>query len=320
MKDITLLDEIADMENLESAFFSCLQGKRAELSPQMAFLKLDSYLEWLRILLLRGVEYPWGQYREFYVSDPKRRLVSSAPFMDRVAHRAIYNIINPLLDGRLIDNTYACREGKGNGRAVIKLIELLRAVPNAYVVKMDVKKYFASVHHGRLLGKVLGYLPDDSCAGLFKSLLKSHPDYRHGVGLPLGNLTSQIFANFYLHNLDDFLMEKLEGRYVRYMDDFVMVCKTKEEALKVRAEVVRMSKIEKLKFPVRKRVWIENGEVPFLGFLVSADGAKPLNRNKRRVARKTRHKMRIGMLPSEIAKGLMSYEAWKTYPERVDKK
>lgn len=310
----SLLDEIAAFDNLETAFYQCLQGKRKQLSPQVAFLKMDAYLEWVQGLILSGEKYPWGRYRKFYVSDPKRRMVASAPFVDRVVHRAIYNIINPLLDGRLIENSFACRHGKGNARAVVKLHELLRLNPERYVVKLDVRKFFASIHHGRLLGKLLTYLPDDSCAGLFKGLLKSHPEYRVGVGLPLGNLTSQIFANFYMHNLDDFLMEHLEGRYLRYMDDLVLICSDYEHARRLVAEVVGRSKNEKLKFPVRKRLWLGKNAVPFLGFLVSDQVIRPLNRNRRRVRRKLSEKIRHGALPSEVAQSLMSYNAWMNYP------
>ncbi|MBX3039650.1 MAG: hypothetical protein KF789_02940 [Bdellovibrionaceae bacterium] len=316
MSDESLLQEIAALENLEMAFYQCLQGKRSQLSPQVAFLRMDAYLERLRNLVLDGEKYPWGEYREFYVSDPKRRLVASAPFVDRVVHRAIYNVINPLLDGRLCENSFACRQGKGNARAVIKLYEILRTTPDRYVVKLDVRKCFASVHHGRLLGKLFSYLPDDSCAGLFKGLLKSHPDCRIGVGLPLGNLTSQIFTNFYLHDLDDFLMEQLGGRYLRYMDDMILICSNLEHARMLVDEVIRRAKIEKLKFPSRKRLWLGKEPVPFLGFLVGADFIRPLNRNRRRVHRKINEKVKRGALPSEVAQSILSYEAWMSYPLR----
>lgn len=313
--DHTLLDEIADIENIESAFYSCLQGKRSEFSPQMAFLKLDGYLEKLRLMLLSGANYPWGPYKEFFICDPKRRLVSSAPFIDRVAHRAIYNVINPLLDGNLIENSFACRNGKGNGRAVVTLYKILRENPNYFVVKLDVKSFFASVPHGRLLGKLLGYLPDDSCAGLFKGLLKSHPDFRHGVGLPLGNLTSQIFANFYMHDLDELLLGLTKG-YLRYMDDLVLVCESVDQVRYAVRRAVELGKKEKLKFPIKKRVWLGHSEVPFLGFLVSENGVRPLNRNRRRVRRKILDKRRRGHLESEIAQSLMSYRAWSGFPVR----
>ncbi|GIL17078.1 MAG: hypothetical protein BroJett040_08290 [Oligoflexia bacterium] len=316
MNNLTLLQEIADLENLESAFHLCLAGKRSKYSPQLAFLQLDAYLERLHHMILSGQNYPWGPYKEFYISDPKRRLVSSAPFIDRVTHRAIYNVISPLLDGRLIENSFACRDGKGNGRAVKKLVHLLRETPDYYVVKIDVKKFFASIHHGRLLGKLCAYLPDDSCAGLFKGLLRSHPDFRHGVGLPLGNLTSQIFANFYMHNLDDLISDRLDQRYIRYMDDLVLVCRSKAQAQKIIAEVMALAKIEKLTFPSKKRVWIGNGKVPFLGFLVGPEETLPLNRNRRRVGRKIREKYKRGFSPSKIAQSLLSYRAWMSFPKR----
>lgn len=316
---MTLLEEIADMENLETAFRACLSGKRRKLSPQLAFLRLDSYLIRLQHQILSGESYPWAPYREFYISDPKRRKISSAPFIDRVAHRAIYNVLHPVMDGRLIPTTYACRDGLGNGRAIHALLRTLRGMDEFWIVKLDVAKYFASIHHGRLMGKIFGYLPDDSAAGLVRGLLKSHPAYAGGVGLPLGNLTSQIFANFYLTELDEALSELLPGRYFRYMDDLVLVGRSREEALAARKLALQIGRREKLRFPMRKRLWLgRNGPVPFLGFLVARDGITPLNRNRRRVAWKLRIKRKRGFAPSRLERARLSYEAWMNYPKRND--
>lgn len=318
---MTLLEQIADFENLEYAFYSCLCGKRGKLSPQLAYLRLDTYLATVGRHILSGENYPWGPYKEFYVSDPKRRKISSAPFVDRVTHRAIYNVIYPLLDRYLVPTSFACRNGKGNGRAIKYLMNVLQGLDEFWVVKLDVSRYFASVHQGRLLGKVLKYLPDDSVEGLFRKLLRNHPDCAAGVGLPLGNLTSQIFANFYLSDLDHALFDFLEGRYIRYMDDLILIGKSAEEANQARRLALALGRKEKLRFPFRKRLWLgKNTPVPFLGFLVGKENLKPLNRNRRRVAWKMRSKWRKGLLPSEIERSRVSYEAWKAYPLRASVK
>jgi len=127
---MSLLQETATYENIESAFYACLQGKRNEISPQRAFLKLDEFIKKIQNNLLSGELYPWGDYKEFYVCDPKRRLVSSAPFVDRVAHRAIYQVLDPIVDSLLIENTFACRKNKGNGKAVATLQSVLKTTPN----------------------------------------------------------------------------------------------------------------------------------------------------------------------------------------------
>lgn len=318
---MAILNEIASISNLESAFYSCLQGKRHKLSAQLAFMRLDDYLERLSQEILRGEGYRWGPYKEFYVSDPKHRKISSAPFIDRVAHRAIYNILHPILDNKLIANSFACRHEKGNGRAVGELCGILSGMDEFWVAKLDVSRYFASIPHGRLMGKLFAHLPDESAHGLIRRLLKNHPACAHGIGLPLGNLTSQIFANFYLSEIDHALTDLLQGRYIRYMDDFVLIGSSPDEVREAVRLVIQLGRKEKLKFPVRKRCRFGmNAPVPFLGFLVGKNFCRPLNRNRRRLGRKVREKMRSGAPPSQIEASLISYHAWREFPDRWRKK
>lgn len=316
----SLLDQIRDFENLEKSFKTCLRGKRKMLSPQKVYLQIDKYLDQLRSQLLMGDNYPWGMYKEFYVSDPKCRRISSAPFFDRICHRAIYNILDPILDREHISNSFACRIGKGNGRAVATLQKLLIERPDSYIVKLDVKQYFASIHHGRTLAKTLRCLKDESVTGLLRGLLRSHPNFNQGVGLPLGNLTSQTLANFYLVEVDKYLFDFLEGGYIRYMDDMVLVTESKKQAKKVVAGAISFLKKEKLSIPEHKRLYLRAGvQVPFLGFLVSPDVIRPLNRNRRRVQRKLRSKIKRQKLPSEISQSILSYEAWEKFPALCNK-
>jgi hypothetical protein len=167
------------------------------------------------------------------------------------------------------------------------------------------------------MGKIFDFLPDESCVGLIRGLLKNHPNYQ-GVGLPLGNLTSQIFANFYLAELDELMSHFLSGRYLRYMDDIVLLGGSREEALKGLRLAVNHGRREKLRFPLRKRLWLGEGSaIPFLGFLVGREGVHPLNRNRRRISQKMRRKTKIGIEPSHVARAQASYEAWRTYPLRL---
>lgn len=314
---MNLLQQIADEGNLESSFYSCLQGKRTAYSPQLTFLKLDSLIVSTKEKILSGEKYPWGNYREFYVCDPKRRLISSAPFIDRVVHRAIYNILEPKLDQYLIPNTYACRSGKGNGRAVMKLFSMINEIDDYYAIKIDVKKFFSSIQHGRLLGKISSVIKDDSIFDLIRGLLFSHPIHRNGVGLPLGNLTSQIFANYYLKDIDDYLYLKSAGYYIRYMDDLIFLSKSKREISEMLSGVLDMAQKEKIIFPNKKRVWLKNAPMPFLGFLISKEAVVPLNKNQRKLERNINEKIKNDVLMSELYQSRVSYEAWKEYPKRV---
>jgi len=167
----TLLAEVTDLENLNLAFYQCLRGKRTAMGAQKVFRHWDKLLFSLQENLLLGDGYPWGQYRKFFVSDPKRRLISAAPFIDRVAHRAIHNTLYPLIDPIFIPTTFACREGKGNGRAVIFLRKLLKEYPKDYILKLDVKKFFNSINQYILFRKLARALPDKSLLGLILGLL-----------------------------------------------------------------------------------------------------------------------------------------------------
>ncbi len=312
---MTLLDEISEMRNIEAALNLCLKGKRSALGAQKVFLNKDFALSILAENLRKGHLYPWGAYRSFFVSDPKRRLIHAAPFIDRVAHAAIYRVVEPILSANMLPCAFACRRGLGNSHAVVRLMSILRNHPHPYVVKLDVKQFFASISHRRLMGKLRSALPDMSLDSLFRGLLQSHPLMTGSVGLPLGNLTSQIFANFYLNDLDHFIVRHLGGNYLRYMDDLVLITADRHEARCIVPEVVRFGKQEKLKFPVKKRVWLgECSEVPFLGFQVSPLEARPLRRNSIRFARRLCHFRTSGRSLSLAARSLESYESWRDFP------
>ncbi|MBS1983535.1 MAG: hypothetical protein JST16_05125 [Bdellovibrionales bacterium] len=315
---MTLLDQIATFENLEAAFRECRVGKRYAFDYQRI---LPDYGE----LLVRVVEalrqdaYAWRGYREFYVHDPKARIVMCAPFIDRVVHHAIHRVIEPIVDPFLSEAVFACRHGKGNRRAVLALGSTLRAVgEERFVVKLDVSKYFASIRHPVLMELMEEVLPDRSLHHLLWSLLKSHAGYAElGYGIPIGNLTSQLFANFYLSPADRAVEEALEagcgGRtYLRYMDDLVIVGRTKGEALDAADEAVRVAEGRlKLSIPRRKRVPLGRAPVPFLGYVLSHRGYRILKRNERRLHKKVKRLERQGARPSRIAQVVQSFQAWR---------
>ena len=307
----TLLEKIASLENVEKAFQQCLSGKRGAIGAQKIFLRLDSEVLKIRTNILLGEGYPWGKYRSFFVHDPKRRQIFSAPFIDRVTHRAIYNVIDPILNNLLLPCTFACRTGFGNGRAVAKLMKILERERDVYIVKLDVKKYFESICHRRLMAKLRTALPDDSAEGLMRGLLKNHPKYSCGTGLPLGNVTSQSLANFYLNEIDHFVCSEIGDRYVRYMDDQVIVARSQEEARRLVHQVVRRGKKEKLTYPQHKRIWIGSvKEVPFLGFLITPKEALPLNRNRRRYQNFMTLLKQKNVKKSYVEMRRLSYDSW----------
>jgi len=171
--------------------------------------------------LLAG-DFRTGDYRQFHVLDPKPRTISCAPVRDRVLHHALCGIITPLLERSFSEDSYACREGKGTHRACRRARELTRAHP--WYCKLDVRRYFDSIGHERLLAVLLPRFREREVRELIERIVcHPVPGLPEGRGLPIGNLTSQWFANVFLDGFDHFAKEvmMLPG-YIRYMDDMVL--------------------------------------------------------------------------------------------------
>lgn len=335
-KFVNLLEKVSSFENLEHAFKECSRRKR-NCNGYLNMLQLNGErLLSLKENLLQN-KYEWGNYREFWVCDPKKRLVMAAPFVDRVVHHAIHRIIEPILDKNLSDSVFACRHGRGNRSAVQILFRKLNQIPKQtrYVLKLDIRQYFPSINHKILTHQLLHQMPDQSLKKLLEDLLKSHPKFSQlGVGIPIGNLTSQLFANLYISELDRIACEGLGSPffwnemsdlnptsfYIRYMDDLVFVSDNKKKVCSTAANVISYAKeVLKLDIPVYKRIHLGNAGVPFLGFLLDKT-CEPLSRNKRRIRRKIKrlHSKLIGpnsnnkIKISDLEMVVQSYKAWST--------
>jgi hypothetical protein len=193
------------------------------------------------------------------VKDPKRRIILAAPFIDRVVHTAIHQVIAPIIEQHLSAATYACRQKMGNRAAAQTLLAHLQSLGSErFVVKLDIANYFASIPHRQLLERLLPLLPDCSCQQLLVTLLRSHPEHSHsGIGIPIGNLTSQLFANFYLASADQIALTNLgkQGFYIRYMDDMVIGGRNKGVVLDCASAIILQFESElSLRLPCHKRV------------------------------------------------------------------
>jgi len=183
---------------------------------------------------LAGKTYTPGDYREFTIYERKPRKISAAPYRDRVVHHALCNVIEPIFEKAFIFDSYACRKGKGTHQAVERFTEFCRK--NKFILKMDIKKYFPSMDHAILLEKIGRKIKCPDTLWLIKKIIDGS-NRQEGVceyfpgddlltpvqrrrGIPIGNLTSQFFANIYLDGLDHFAKEKLRCMYyIRYVDD-----------------------------------------------------------------------------------------------------
>ena len=207
------------MENLQEAFLKAARGKKGKREVIKFRVDLQKNLLSLRKTLLSG-EARIGDYHYFKVYDPKERVICAAAFPERVLHHAIMNVCEPVLERASVFDSYACRVGKGQFACASRAQRFSRGF--AHYLKFDVRKYFDSIPHRSLLRILDAKYRDPGLSRLFGRLLSSYSTLP-GRGLPIGNLCSQHFANFYLGSLDRFIKENLRCRgYVRYMDDFVL--------------------------------------------------------------------------------------------------
>lgn len=239
----SLLEQIYQFENLYNAYLKARKDKRYNREVLEFTANLEENLIILQNQLIYRT-YSTGRYREFYVHEPKTRLVMALPFKDRVVHHAICNIIEPIFEARFMYDSYACRPGKGTHAGADRVTEFLRSAqkqwPKVYCLKGDIKQYFPSVNHGalkRILRKKI------ACSGtlwLLDEIIDSlaDPGDLNPRGIPIGNLTSQLFANVYLNELDYYVKQDLNARYyVRYMDDFIILGGDKKQLWAVLEEV-----------------------------------------------------------------------------------
>jgi len=230
--------------------------------------------------------YRPGPYRSFYIHEPKRRLISAAPFRDRVVHHALCNIIEPLFERRFIHDSYANRVGKGTHRALDRCQQFARRY--RYALQMDVVQFFPSVDHALLHRALAGIIGDPQVLWLCDVILASGQGVQaeeysmvyfpgddflaaqRPRGLPIGNLTSQFWANVYLDSLDQFVKRELRCRaYLRYVDDLILFAQDKQTLWAWRAEVIRF--LAGLRLTVheeRAQPRPVTEGLPFLGFSV----------------------------------------------------
>lgn len=280
------MPKIADAENLRLAFWKAAKGKRGKADCRAFRERLEENLAALGAQLLAG-EVPVGDYHSFKVHDPKERLICAATFRERVLHHALMNVCEPVLERAAVFDSYACRQGKGRLRAVERAQRYART--HRWFLKMDIRKYFDSIQHETLRGLLARKFKDPVLLGVLDRILASYQT-TPGRGLPIGNLTSQHFANFYLAPLDRFLKETLRrGAYVRYMDDFVVWGGSGRE-LRAVCERVRTFLAAELKLELKANTALNRTAfgMDFLGYRLFPGMVRLARRSQVRFTRKFR--------------------------------
>ncbi|MCK9340965.1 MAG: reverse transcriptase/maturase family protein [Synergistaceae bacterium] len=318
MKSYTdLYQKICTFSAIYRAYQLCRRGKR-EREYAIEFEKdLETNIFNLRDDLVSGRWTP-GQYSRFFVEDPKRRLINAPPYKDRVIHQAVSSAILPIWEPMFIRDTYACLTGRGTHLAVDRLQQFMRRYPKGtgYVLQLDVKSYFASIDHEILLNLLSERIRDWKMMRLIRLIVESYEDMP-GVGIPLGNLTSQGFANIYLHELDMFAKHGIKiKQYLRYMDDITLVHGDKTQLWEWRDEIeAYLADHLHLQLHPDKQVLapIDRG-VKYLGYWVYRDHIRALARNVRRVYQRLRQ-MESGTYKGDARASISS---WIGYVKHAD--
>lgn len=298
--DHTAYAQLISVDDLFQAWEEFRIGKRKKNDVQMFEQHLEDNLFSLHFAL-QNKTYVHGGYEAFFINDPKRRHIHKASVGDRVVHHLLYKYLYAIFDRTFIHDSYSCRLDKGTHKGVSRLAHFVRIVSMNYtkscwVLQCDIKRFFATVDHGILLRIVKERIADRDIVWLLTQVVSSFDtEGEVGKGIPLGNLTSQIFANIYMNELDQFVKQRLKiYYYIRYADDFLVVANDREELeqylvsfRKFLTEHLLLT-LHPQKISYRKLVW----GVDFLGYITLPHYCLPRTKTKRRMFQKL--KMRVG--------------------------
>jgi RNA-directed DNA polymerase len=263
-----IYEKIIHKENLYKAVYAASRGKRCHADVAWFNLHMEKNIAGLH-RDMRSDLYRPGGYTVFKVYDPKEREIARAPFRDRVVHHAVHDVIEPLIDPAFIFDSWACRRGKGTHAAGARARSFLKA--NKFCLHGDVRKFFFSIDRGILKYLLRRRIADRKVIRLFDMIINSSP---LANGLPIGNLTSQFFANLYLHELDYFVKNILRIRYyMRYMDDFLLFGNEMERLKAARGEIRQFlaGKLRLVLHPDKSQIFNTAEGLTFLGFRIFAD-------------------------------------------------
>lgn len=324
-----LYPKITDYSNILSAARKAQKGKRFKENVLRFNYNLEKELEKIKAELDSKTYQP-GKYKTFEIYEPKRRMISAAPYRDRVVHHALCNIICPIFERTFIRDSYANREGFGTHRALRRFTQFVRS--SQYVLQCDIQKYFPSIDHEILKQQirrkikctdtlwlidtiidnsneqktVLNYFPGDD---LFAPLKRRR-------GLPIGNLTSQFFSNVMMNSFDHFIKEKAGvSKYLRYVDDFALFADDRQFLVEARQAIEEYLAQLRLKIhPFKSQLFETKKGASFLGFRILTDCIRVRTENLRRARR------RLRQLQKDYAQGkielvdiIHSIQSWEAH-------
>lgn len=313
-------DKYMTYERLMDAHLKSRRGKNRKTELIKFNLKQEEYIMYLYEELKNGT-YKHGGYTEFYVTEPKRRKIERSRYIDRIVHRwLVDNFLLRAFATQFIDTSFACIKGKGMHRAAFCVQNYMRKAKNKwgeyYILKTDVAKYFASIDKNILLKILQRKIKDKKLLWLIKEILYAQPRQK---GIEIGNYTSQIFANIYLNEADQYIKHKLKVKYyVRYLDDSVLILENKQEAKRV-LQLLKKFLEEELELQLNNKTQIFKGSqgVNFCGYKINEYRLKLRDKGKRRLKNKVKkltREVKAGKITSKEAKvslaGHIGYVKW----------
>ncbi len=290
-------EKLIDIRNIFSAWRKFSSGKADKKDVLEFWRNLENNLFNLHNDLILN-NYRHGNYEKFAVCDPKERIIHKARIGDRIIHQLIFDYLRPIFEKRFIFDSYSSRMGKGTHKAVKRLRLFCKIVSKnnarqCWILKCDIRKFFDSIDHKILFSLIEKKVADKKIKGLIFGIIKSF-EAAPGKGLPLGNLTSQLFANIYLHQFDYFIKNILRfNHYVRFNDDFAFAHHDRE-FLESKIKLIKEFLSENLtlllpddKISFRKLDW----GIDFLGYIILPEGVLMRTKTRKRMVKKIRSKM-----------------------------
>lgn len=323
------LAELATFGNLHRAYQAARRGKRTRPDVLEFAYDVEAHLHALADEIVSGLYRP-GPYRSFVVREPKRRVVSAAPFRDRIVHHLVTSVLEPVLDRRMTADTFANRPGKGTHRAIDRCQELARRA--SHYLKLDMVKYFPSIDHAILRRDLERVFRPGPFLDLIDTIIDSGAGVGYVIeepwvfpgdegrsdrprGLPVGNLTSQWLANYYLSPIDHLVRRELRVcGYVRYMDDLILLAAGRDELIEVREALRKALAARRLRLHEdRAGVHPIRAGIPFLGMRIHPTHRVLLPRRARRAARRLARKKRLvaegRLTAAELGQSVRSWAA-----------
>lgn len=311
----SVVEQLADTENLYLAFNKARRYKRYKRSVLAFSFNLENNI--LRVQKKFDVtNYKPGNYVCFTINDPKERLVAAPNFDDRIIHHALFKVLDPMFDKMFIYDSYACRVNKGTHFGMHRVKKFLQSARSAYgksqdiyCLRMDVRKYFPSISWDILIDILERKVEDKGLLSILKTIVTNHtltnldrkvfydtkiinPAERKGI--PIGNLTSQLFANIYLNELDQFIKHQLKMKwYARYMDDFLIIHNDKKYLWELKNTIETFLRDE-LRLQVHPdKIYLDNVKngVPFVGYRIFYDHVTIKGKTLQRMRRKYRKRL-----------------------------